>query len=483
MNKPKIYQYGYDINEVEQQVYTPQLAAAPWGYLCKVVENDQYGLSQVYIKKGSVFLLNPQDFHGREVTVYIESGQVSLKSEELMPQETLLFSADQINGNIDITANEDAFLYLFSGPPSSDDLREGIFKKSTVFNFRDQYWADILWTMVNRAYAGKKIFFKKGNNSSFHFHCQKKETYFVHSGKLLLRFRAGKGEDKYLAVDPGQAADIPPGLIHQAGGLEDTVVIEISTRDYDNDAFLVESEFTKMPQLNNHKIINKKLMQNNNLKLFLETNAPEEVERALQKDILSGIITSPDIMANGYIDIVKEMADLCKKYHQEIPIGLMMTEKDPEHIVQRAKDIINQIGYNNLTIRIPLGWEEARIIKELSENQINVECASGMNEAQAIVAANAGASYFYINSSAIKDMGVDPFKMVQNSSQLLKSTNTEIIVGGIRSKNMKDVVDAFLAGAHIVATPLDVLEKMATHPKTTENIIRFVNAFHQWGKQ
>ena len=79
-------------------------------------------------------------------------------------------------------------------------------------------------------------------------------------------------------------------------------------------------------------------------------------------------------------------------------------------------------------------------------------------------------------------MGVDPFKMVQNSSQLLKSMNTEIIVGGIRSKNMKDVVDAFLAGAHIVATPLDVLEKMATHPKTTENIIRFVNAFHQWGK-
>ena len=96
-----------------------------------------------------------------------------------------------------------------------------------------------------------QIYFKKGNNSSFHFHCQKKETYFVHSGKLLLRFRAGKGEDRFFILKPGQAVDISPGLMHQAGGLEDTIVMEVSTRDNDTDAFLVESEFTKMPKLNN----------------------------------------------------------------------------------------------------------------------------------------------------------------------------------------------------------------------------------------
>lgn len=483
MEKTKIYQYGYDINEVGKRIYTPPRQEASWGYLCKVVENGHYGLSQIYVKKGSTFPLNTQDFMGQEVMIYVERGEIYLQSEELMPQETLLFSAAQIMGHIDITAQEDALLYVFSGPPSSDDLRDGVFKKSQTFNFRDQHWADVLWTMVNRSYAGKKIFFKKGNNSSFHFHCQKIETYFVHSGKLLLRFRAGKGEDGYFVVNPGQAVDITPGLIHQAGGLEDTIVIEVSTRDSDKDAFLVESEFTKMPELNHYKIINKKNMRNNNLKLFLETNEPEEAEKALQKDILSGIITNPQVTANGYIDIVRKMADLCKKYNQEIPIGVMITEKNPEMIIQQAEDIISQIGYNNLTFRIPLGWEEARIIQELVEKKMNVECSSGMNEAQAIVAANAGARYFYINSSGIKDMGVDPFKMVQNSSQLLKDTDTEIIVGGIRSKNMKDVVDAFLAGAHIVATPLDVLEKMSAHPKTTENIIRFVNAFHQWGEK
>jgi len=54
MPKPKIYQYGYDINEVEKQIYTPQREETTWGYLCRAINNEHYGLSQAFIKKGSV---------------------------------------------------------------------------------------------------------------------------------------------------------------------------------------------------------------------------------------------------------------------------------------------------------------------------------------------------------------------------------------------------------------------------------------------
>lgn len=224
-------------------------------------------------------------------------------------------------------------------------------------------------------------------------------------------------------------------------------------------------------------------MTNKKLKLFLDSTNPEEVEEALQKDILSGISTNPGTVINEYFDNVRKIAELCKKYGQEIPISVMLTETEPEKIAQQAKDFASQINYKNLIIRIPAGWEESRIAKELTEANINVECTLGMNEAHAILAANTGAKYFFIHASNIKDMGVDPFKMVQNSRQLLNGFNTEIIVGGIRPKSMRDVVDAFLAGADAISAPLDVLEKMTSHPKTTENIIRFANAYQQWGKK
>ncbi|MDD5109526.1 MAG: transaldolase family protein [Candidatus Omnitrophica bacterium] len=486
MPKPKIYQYGYDINEVEKQIYTPQREETAGGYFCRAVDSERYGLYQAFIKKGSVFPLGPENFPDREVLIYVEGGEVDIKSNNLKPQETLLFRADQLKEPLNIEAKEDSFVYFFSGLPSSDDLRDGILKKSAVFNFRDQYWADVLWTMVNREFCGKKIFFKKGNNSSFHFHCYKQEAYFVHSGKLLLRIRAGKGEDRFFVLHPGQAVNISPGLMHQAGGLEDTVVMEVSTRDNDGDAFLIESEFTKMPKINETEdiIINKdnKNMANKKLKLFLDSTNPEEVEKALQKDILSGISTNPGMVVSEYFDNVRKIAELCKKYKQEIPISVMLTEADPERMAEQAKDLASQINYKNLIIRIPAGWEESRLAKELTEANINVECTLGMNEAHAILAANTGAKYFFIHASNIKDMGVDPFKMVENSRQLLNGFNTEIIVGGIRPKSMRDVVEAFLAGADAISAPLDVLEKMASHPKTTENIIRFVNAYHQWGK-
>lgn len=248
MIKAKIYQYGYDIGQVSKQIYTPKRLKTKWGYFCEVVNGKCYGLSQFFAKKGKIVSLSPKKYSRKEVLIYLEKGCLFVKSFDLKPYETLLLSPRFLSKGLEILVKDDSFVYIFSGPPS----RGRILKKSKLFNFRNQYWADVLWTMVNRAYAGKKIFFKKGNNSSFHFHCRKTETYFVHSGKLLLRFRAGKGEDRYFILNPGQAVDIPPGLIHQAGGLKDTVVIEASTCDDDADDFMVESEFTKMPKLNNN---------------------------------------------------------------------------------------------------------------------------------------------------------------------------------------------------------------------------------------
>jgi len=220
-------------------------------------------------------------------------------------------------------------------------------------------------------------------------------------------------------------------------------------------------------------------LNNKNLKLFLDTANLEEIEKCLKQRFISGITTNPDIIAkeptqnpeHDYTFHVQKMADLCKNYNQEIPISIMVTEIEPDKMLAQAKEFTAKINYGNLNIKIPIGWEELRIIRELEENNIKVNCTCGMNEAQAILAANAGASYFSIFSCHIKDMGIDSFKVIENSRKLLEGTKTEIIVGGVRPKNMKDLIDAFLAGAHIVTAPLDILERLAAYPKTEEKVV------------
>jgi len=212
-----------------------------------------------------------------------------------------------------------------------------------------------------------------------------------------------------------------------------------------------------------------------NIKLFLSTTDPEEAENALQKKFLSGISTN--------LFNVQKIIELCKKYNQTIPVSFALSETEPEKMIKQAMEIAKIVDYENLVVKIPIGFDQAGIIRELSENNIQVECSSGMNEAQAILAANAGARYFSLMASQIKDLGGDPSLVIKNIYKLLKDFSTEIIVGDIRSNNIRDAVDAFLAGADAICAPLDVLKKMSSHPKTTENIIRFVNAYHQWGKK
>lgn len=226
--------------------------------------------------------------------------------------------------------------------------------------------------------------------------------------------------------------------------------------------------------------MNNPKLKNKGLKLFLDTANLEQIEKCLQQKIISGITTNPDIIAKepvgndpkaDYINHVQKMADLCKKYNQEVPISIMVTEAEPEKMLAQAKEFASKIDYSNLNVKIPIGWEELKVIRELGKNNIRVNCTCGMNEAQAILAANVGARYFSIFSCHLKDMGIDSFKVIKNSRKLLEGTDTEIIVGGVRPKNMKDLVDAFLAGAHIVTVPLDILERMAGYPKIAETVV------------
>ncbi len=218
------------------------------------------------------------------------------------------------------------------------------------------------------------------------------------------------------------------------------------------------------------------------MKIFLDTANLEEIEKGLKQGILSGITTNPSLIAKepkaDFLAHVKKIVELCQKYQQEIPLSIEVFQTEPEKMIQQAKNFVSALGYDNLTIKIPIGWSELEVIRELSKVGIKVNCTCGFNEAQAILAAKAGARYFSLFCGRMKDIGVDPFKVIKNTRQLLEGTDTEIIIGSIR--HMQDVVDSFLAGAHIVTAPINILEKMALHPKTKESVDGFLKDFSQW---
>jgi mannose-6-phosphate isomerase-like protein (cupin superfamily) len=99
-------------------------------------------------------------------------------------------------------------------------------------------WGYELW-VVNDSYCGKLLHFAKGKKCSWHFHIVKDEVFYLHTGRLLVRF--GFGDDLATASSvlllPGMSFRVPVGLRHQMEALDDSDLFEFSTHHDDADSF------------------------------------------------------------------------------------------------------------------------------------------------------------------------------------------------------------------------------------------------------
>ncbi len=236
-----MHHYGLEVDKLQSLIATPTHHDTAYGTHGVVAEADDYRLERWFVKSGETLSLTIEA--GRELTLFVEDGLVGVGDEEVAKHKQITLAPGT---TIEFLAKSDSALYGFSGLIDESSLTSG-YRIASPDDYRDKYWGSIQ-TMVNAIYTGKRLFFGKGQHSSLHFHCNKLEHYYIHTGKLLVRLRAGRGEDRLFTLNQGDTLLIPPGLMHQDGGLEDTVIIEVSTHDVDSDSFIVEDGATmEMP--------------------------------------------------------------------------------------------------------------------------------------------------------------------------------------------------------------------------------------------
>jgi transaldolase len=220
------------------------------------------------------------------------------------------------------------------------------------------------------------------------------------------------------------------------------------------------------------------------MKVFLDSANLNELENCLKRGCIRGITTNPSILSKepktDFFKHIQKMADLCVRYQQFVPLSVEVFTPHPKEMIAQSYDLIEKIDYENLNIKIPIGWDELEVIYELSRNGIEVNCTCLFNEAQCMLAANAGAKYVSIFMGRLKDIGGEPLPIIANVRKMLDlaRSDAEIIVGSIR--HPKDIADAHNAGAHIVTAGMKFFEQMSTHPQTVKSVQGFLQDFSQW---
>ena len=98
---------------------------------------------------------------------------------------------------------------------------------------------ELIWA-TNDRYCGKMMHFNTGARFSMHFHREKEETWYIQSGKFVVRWidtKTAKQHEQLLIE--GAVWHNPPCMPHQLVCLQEGTVVEVSTPDSVEDNYRV----------------------------------------------------------------------------------------------------------------------------------------------------------------------------------------------------------------------------------------------------
>jgi transaldolase len=134
----------------------------------------------------------------------------------------------------------------------------------------------------------------------------------------------------------------------------------------------------------------------------------------------------------------------------------------------------------NIVVKVPLIRDGVKTLKSLSEAGVKTNATLVFSSNQALLAAKAGATFVSPFIGRLDDAGHIGMDLVREIMEIYLNYDfeTEVIVASVRSP--LHVVDAALAGAHIVTMPFAVIEKMITHPMTEAGLKKFLKDWEGW---
>ena len=95
-------------------------------------------------------------------------------------------------------------------------------------------WGTELLIAQTEHYIGKVLTMDPGQSGPLQYHERKDETFYLLSGRAIVRYLDMSGTLQSRAMSHGEAYRIPPGAVHQVEAVTTCIFIEASTPVFDD---------------------------------------------------------------------------------------------------------------------------------------------------------------------------------------------------------------------------------------------------------
>lgn len=213
------------------------------------------------------------------------------------------------------------------------------------------------------------------------------------------------------------------------------------------------------------------------MQIFIDSANLKEIEKWMDMGVADGVTTNPSVMLrDGVHDLEKGAKAIAKLIHPR-PLSVEVTTDDLEGMLKQARQLAQWA--DNVVIKVPQTTSQGLpcygVMHKLESEGIKVNATVALSIGQVFITAKAGAAYISIFGGRVTDEGGDAAEIIGNAVGWLErwEYKSKIIVGSIRS--VGDVIQAALAGAHIITIPPQFISKMVDHQNTRATVVQFLN--------
>ena len=198
------------------------------------------------------------------------------------------------------------------------------------------------------------------------------------------------------------------------------------------------------------------------MKFFLDTANVEYIKEVNEMGVISGVTTNPSLVAKegrDFNEVIKEITEIV-----DGPISGEVVSEDAEGMIKEGREIAKI--HKNMIVKIPMTGEGLKATKVLASEGIKTNVTLIFSATQALLAANAGATYVSPFLGRVDDISMIGMDLVRDIAEIfaIHGIETEIIAASVR--NPIHVIEAAKAGA-------DIVKQMLKHPLTDQGLEKF----------
>jgi transaldolase len=208
------------------------------------------------------------------------------------------------------------------------------------------------------------------------------------------------------------------------------------------------------------------------MQIFLDTADTELIRKYYQTGLVDGVTTNPTLIMKSGQDPEEVYSEIARIGVRDISMEVV---GDASYMIEEGERLTEKYR-DNATIKVPCTPDGLLACRELSRQVIKVNVTLIFSQAQAILAAKAGATYVSPFVGRVDDNSFGGLCLVKDIANVYAKQNwgkTQVLAASLRG--VRDVGRAFEYGANIVTMPPGVFEKMYKHILTDKGMELFDN--------